>query len=239
MKFTRNIYNERIAEINFYYDALDQLDTEIIEDISSGQMAKYKHDTFLKISKSNALLMIYNLVESTVVNGMQEIYDKVKNTGATYSTVREEFQDIWFSYKFGQVYRQPDASYKSYKSKAMEIARSIMLCEEIELSRDALPISGNLDAGRIFKICDDHGIDYKPDKACKCGKRLEDVRVKRNGLAHGNLSFVECGREYTLADLVEIKEQTYIFLSGLLDEMERFYDSEGYLMDKQPKSNLK
>ena len=232
MKSTRNIYNERTAEIDFYYDALVQLDMEIAEavDVPKEQTAKYKDDIFLRISKANALLMIYNLVESTVLNGIEEIYDKVKDNGATFSAVRKELQDIWFSYKFGQVYRQPEAHYVSYKSKALEIVNSIMLGETIELSRDALSIGGNLDADKIFKVCSTHGIKYKPDKACKGGERLEDVRIKRNGLAHGNLSFAECGREYSLTDLIEIQEQTYIFLSGLLDEMENYYENESYLI---------
>jgi len=231
MKSTRDTYNERVAEIDFYYDALRQLDTEITETVgvTSEQLVRYKHDIFLKISKANALLMIYNLVESTVLNGMEEIYDKVQDSGATFSTIRKELRDIWFSYKFGQVYRQPEAHYVSYKGKALEILNSIMLGETIDLNRDALPISGNLDADRIFKVCNSHGIEYKPDKACKGGKRLEDVRIKRNGLAHGNLSFAECGREYSLKDLIEIKEQAYIFLSGLLDEMNKYYDNESYL----------
>ena len=231
MKSTRHTYNERVAEIDFYYDALRQLDIEITEAIgvAGEEIARYKHDIFLKISKANALLMIYNLVESTVLNGMEEIYDKVQDSGATFSAVRKELQDIWFSYKFEQVYRQPEANYVSYKSKALEIVNSIMLGEPIDLNRDALPISGNLDADRIFKVCNSHGIEYKPDKACKGGKRLEDVRIKRNGLAHGNLSFAECGREYSLADLIEIKEQAYIFLSGLLNEMNKYYDNESYL----------
>ena len=233
MKSTRSTYNERIAEIDFYYDALMQLDTEIAEVAGTlnEQKTKYKDDIFLRISKANALLMIYNLVESTVLNGMEEIYDKVKDNGATFSTVRREIQDIWFSYKFGQVYRQPEAHYISYRSKALEIVNSIMLGEPIELSRDALLIGGNLDADRIFKVCNSHGIKYKPDKACKGGERLEDVRIKRNGLAHGNLSFAECGREYSLSDLIEIQNQTYIFLSGLLDEMEKYYENESYLLN--------
>jgi len=231
MKSTRVTYNDRVAEIDFYYDALRQLDTELIESfaVSVELIEKYKQENFLKILKANALLMIYNLVESTVFNGIEEIYDKLKTNGATYSTVRKEIQDIWFSYKFGQVYRQPEAHYISYKSKALEIVNSIMLGETIELSRDALSIGGNLDAERIFKVCNNHGIEFKPDDACKGGKRLEDVRIKRNGLAHGNLSFAECGREYSLEDLIEIKNQTYAFLTGLLDGMGNYYDDDGYL----------
>ena len=43
--------------------------------------------------------MIYNLVESTVMGGILEIYDKVKQEGLTYSGVRKEIKDIWFAYK--------------------------------------------------------------------------------------------------------------------------------------------
>jgi hypothetical protein len=231
MKSTRDTYNARVAEIDFYYAALGQLDEELTLSFGSTvePAEKYKRDGFLKILKANALLMIYNLVESTVINGVDEIYDKLKANGATYSTVRKEIQDIWFSYKFGQVY-QPEAHYRSYKNKALEIVNSIMLGEVIELNRKALSFEGNLDADEIRKVCSGHGIDFRPDNTCKGGERLKDVKTKRNELAHGTLSFAECGREYTLADLIDIKDQTYVFLNGLLDGMKRYYDEEEYLM---------
>ncbi|GHT01749.1 hypothetical protein AGMMS50276_30430 [Synergistales bacterium] len=230
MRATRDTYNERVTEIDFYYDALRQLDEELTQSFGSpvAPIEKYKHDNFLKILKANALLMIYNLVESTVLNGIEEIYDKLKAGGATYSTVRKEIQDIWFSYKFKQVYDQK-AHYGSYKDKALEIVNSIMTGETIELNKEALPISGNLDADEIRKVCGGHGIGLKLDSACKGGERLSDVKTKRNLLAHGTLSFSECGRNYSLEDLIEIKKQTYGFLTGLLDGMETYYNDEGYL----------
>jgi len=236
MKSTLDTYNERVAEIDFYYDALGQLDLELTESFSMANLPdkKYKHDDFLKILKANALIMIYNLVESTVRNGIEEIYDKLSANGATYTTVRKEIQDIWFSYKFGQVYHQPEASYISYKGKALEIVNSIMIGETVELNGDALSLGGNLNAEKIFMVCNNHGIEFKPDSSCKGGKRLEDVRAKRNGLAHGNFSFAECGRDYSYNDLIEIKKQTYVFLSGLLEGMNNYYDTEGYLNTYAP-----
>ena len=234
MKSTRDTYAERVAEINFYFDALGQLDKQLSESFSSSaeQIEKYKQDNFLKILKANALIMLYNLVESTMLNGIDEIYDKLKINGATYSAVRKEIQDIWFSYKFNQVYDQK-AHYGSYKEKALEIVNSIMAGEIIELNHKLLSkvfaISGNLDADEIRKICNGHGIGIKPDDACKGGVRLNDVKTKRNLLAHGALSFSECGREYSLEDLIEIKEQSYGFLVGLLDGMQKYYDNEKYL----------
>jgi hypothetical protein len=236
MKATRDTYDERVAEIDFYFAALSQLDEELNESFgrTNEPPEKYKQDNFLKILKANALLMIYNLIESTVLNGIEEIYDKLKTNGATYATVRKEIQDIWFSYKFKQVYDQK-AHYGSYKDKALEIVNSIMTGEVIELNRNALPVSGNLDADEIRKVCSGHGIGFRPDDICKGGVRLSDVKDKRNLLAHGTLSFSECGREYTLSDLVEIKEQTYVFLLGLLDGMTKYYDAEGYLVSTENK----
>ena len=231
MNSTYVTYNERVTEIDFYYDALGQLDVELIELFgrSIEPVEKYKQDNFLKILKANALLMIYNLVESTVINGIEEIYDKLKANGITYSIVRKEIQDIWFSYKFRQVY-QPEAHFRSYKNKALEIVNSIMVGEVIELDRTALSFEGNLDADEIRKVCNGHGIEFRPDNTCKGGERLKDVKDKRNGLAHGTLSFAECGREYSIEDLLKIKEQTYIFLTGLIDGMKNYYDNDGYLI---------
>ncbi|GHU67378.1 hypothetical protein FACS1894184_07100 [Clostridia bacterium] len=230
MQATCDTYNVRIAEINFYYDALVQLNDGLTNHFgcSVEPIEKYRQDSFQKILKANALLMIYNLVESTVLNGIEEIYDKLKTKGATYSTVRKEIQNIWFSHKFRQVYDQK-AHYGSYKEKALEIVNSIMIGEIIELDRKALHIDGNLDADEIRKVCSGHGIGFKPDRFCKGGERLNDVKTKRNLLAHGTISFSECGREYSLDDLIEIKQQAFGFLASLLDGMRKYYDSESYL----------
>jgi hypothetical protein len=123
MKSTSDIYGNRIEEINFFFEALEQLDEDLKESHSrsSESSQKYKQDKFLKILKANALLMLYNLVESTVLNGMNEIYDKLNADGVTYIAVSEKIQKIWFSYKFRQVYDQ-NANYASYK-KSMRYYR--------------------------------------------------------------------------------------------------------------------
>lgn len=58
---------------------------------------------------------------------------------------------------------------------------------------------------------------------------LEDVKNKRNELAHGTTSFVECGRNYSIDDLIKIKDQTIKFLNCILNGMKQYYDSKKYL----------
>lgn len=220
MQIIFDMFEERIEEIELYYIALKELQELQLNGTSNSE---YSSDEFLKILKANALLMIYNLVESTVMGGILEIYDKFKQDGFTYSTVSKEIKDIWFSYKFKQVY-DTTAHYHSYREKALEIVNAIMVGEIIELDRKAADISGNLDAQQIRNVCKEHGIQFTTEESCRGGVVLQTVKDRRNDLAHGTLSFAECGRDYTVNDLESIKDETVIFLRGLLEGMELYYN---------------
>lgn len=224
MQATIDTFEERIGEISLYYEGLKELYASKSE--NNGQ--KYYNDDFLKILKSNALLMIYNIVESTIMGGIVEIYDELQQHGVTYRQVRREIQDIWFVFKFNQVYNK-NAHYNSYREKAVEIINSIMADETLSLDRKATNISGNLDAEKIRQVCSDHGISYKIDPSCRGGLVLTDVKEKRNNLAHGTLSFVECGRDYSIDDLIKTKDETILFLKSILDGMKNYYDNQLYL----------
>lgn len=225
MRITYDTFYDRVREIDLYFMALMQLyDTQNTFD----DQYEFHSDEFLKILKANALLMIYNLVESTIMGGILEIYDRFKEDGLTYLDVRQEIKNIWFLFKFSQVYDK-SAHYNSYKDKAFEIVNSILNDEVIEMDRKATDISGNLDADKIRIICSKHGISYQVDNSCRGGEVLKDVKNKRNDLAHGTISFAECGREYSPPELEKIKNETQIFLEGILDGMKKYYDEKIYL----------
>lgn len=219
-------FKERIKEIELFYRAIEQL-YETQHDFESKY--EFHTDDFLKMLKANALLMVYNLVESSIMGGILEIYDQMKSCGHSYYDVRKEIQDIWFAFKFNQVYDK-SAHYNSYKEKALEIINGILKSEIIELSRKATDISGNLSAEKIRQICKDHGITYSVDASCKGGAVLDDVKDKRNNLAHGTISFVECGRDYSIEAVISIKDETITFLDGILKGMKDYYDDKSYLL---------
>ena len=83
-------FNKRVNEINSYLVSLEDLELYSLENDAD--------DDFLRILQSNALLMIYNLVESTIMNGILKIYDDLFQNEITYTKVRKEIQDIWFSF---------------------------------------------------------------------------------------------------------------------------------------------
>lgn len=87
----------------------------------------------------------------------------------------------------------------------------------------------HLDAAEIRHICSGHGIPYNVTAECKGGELLTDVKNKRNDFAHGTISFVECGRNYTIEDLTKIKKQTVLFLENILQNMKIYYEERRYL----------
>lgn len=226
MQTTIEIYNERKLEIDLYFEAIKQLYIER-DTIDDDEKKDFHKEDFIKILKSNILLMIYNLVESSVMGGILEIYDELKNQNMSYQTVSNEIKEIWFGFTFNQVYDKT-AHYNSYREKANQMISSVLSNQTIIMDRNATGISGNLDAEKIRQVCSSHGIVFNTPESCHGGMALGDVKEKRNLLAHGTLSFVECGRDYSLDDLEKIKNETNIFIDGLLNDMKVYYDNQMY-----------
>jgi hypothetical protein len=178
--------------------------------------------------KSNALLMIYNLVESTVINGLNELYNKLNSNNVTYSAVRKEIQDLWFTHKFRQSFKIDD-NYKNYMNKAREIINLAVSENSIQLNEAKFSFKGNLDEDKILAICKEHGITFNfsipPDSA----ERLKVVKRHRNDLSHGESSFAECGGSIVFVELTKIKEQAYSFLSEFLNCVKDYYDNDRFL----------
>ena len=85
--------------------------------------------------------------------------------------------------------------------KRMEKKQDITTNAPIILSKDALGISGNLNAKKIKNICDKHRIRYR---LATPGESLERVKRERNSLA------------------------VILFLIGILDGMKNYYDQKLY-----------
>ena len=218
-------FDERKQEIEEYYSALEEL--YVSKNITNND-EKYLDDAFLKMLKANAILMIYNVVESTIMSAILKIYDSFFQQELTYNMVRKEIQDIWFSYKFNQVYDK-NAHFNSYRGKAKEIIDFVLDNKILKLDRKATDISGNLDAQKIRDICNNHGIIIHLDPQCRGGEILKEVKEERNNLAHGTISFVECGRNYSIDDLKKIKNETECFLENILEGMKDYYENQLYL----------
>lgn len=74
-----DMFEERVQEIDLYFKALKELDQGNTEHLGTSH---YFNSEFIKILKANTLLMVYNLVESTVMGGNTRDIRQVKTRGA-------------------------------------------------------------------------------------------------------------------------------------------------------------
>lgn len=218
MNNTKEIFSDRIEELELYYSIMLDLDNK------SPTIKTLNNSRFFRILKSNFILMLYNLVESCTVSGIMEIYEQVKNDNCTYQNVIDEIKDIWVDSQISKIYG-PTTTQSAYEKKMKSIIDSITNNSVIQLDRNSFKLSGNLDARRIKFFCDKHRIRYvaSDDKAA-----LQTVKEKRNSLAHGDVSFSECARDLTLNDLNEIKIAVIDFIQGILKGMQEYYSNKEY-----------
>ncbi len=70
----------------------------------------------------------------------------------------------------------------------------------------AINISGSLDIRKIFEVFSKHGCKLDETNRDKYSNSFLIIKNKRNNLAHGNVSFSECGSNYLASDLEKFKK---------------------------------
>ena len=229
METVIDAFNKRVKEVDLYFRFLEKLEVpEVSFYFPQKRTHKFEEiepDIF-KILKANVFLMIYNLVESSIREGILEIYRQI-GADYTYESVRKEIRDIWLRYNYRQIFKET-ATWESARETAARLVEEAINRTAIELDQKAIPSSGNLDARQIRRICDSHGISHRSHPMAKGGEKLRDVKTQRNALAHGERSFSECGREFALDDLKEIKRQSIIFVRSILRNMMTYANEKQY-----------
>ena len=221
METTIAFYEERRLEIEFYYSILDELAKP------NSSIKTVDNSRLVRILKSNFLLMLYNLIESCVRKGFESIYAAVKDSGEPYSKISVELRSIWSNYEISKAHKDT-ATKQTYSQRVKEIIEHVISNQPIIITRDALDISGNLDAKRIRELLKNHKIRFsesmKDDKTW-----IFEVKKKRNALAHGDESFDEAARELTISDLETVKDEVLIFIKDVLDGMMDYYKQKLYI----------
>lgn len=220
-------FSDRVNEINLYFDFMENI---IIKD---GKL-KYPDATvqnistdLIKIFKANSFLILYNLSESCIKNGIEEIYNAISAANVSYDSLKEGLKKEIISFLKKNVNAQ------EFASNINQIANDIILnCFDTEKL-----FSGNLDAREIRKIATSYGFSHSvvpitnPDGTLTnldAGDLLT-VKSQRNDLAHGTFSFKDCGKNYTIQDLIKIKNHVIEYLRQILKNIENYIINSEYL----------
>ena len=228
------MFNDRVNEVEIYLHFLEALDKQIKDgtpQIGDEQIsASQQH-----ILYSAVYLQLYNLVEVTVTRCVLAVYHAASTSGRwTPQDLSERLLEEWVRLTGGT-----DITLNEDNRRQ----RAVALCRHLI---DGLPVSwpddahlrGNWDDSQIERMsarlgCE-LGISAAANEAVKRPVRddmgqLKLIKDRRNRLAHGNLSFVECGANVTIDDLRRTKDCTVLYLREVISAFENHINSYRFL----------
>ncbi len=220
-------FNRRVEEIEVYFKFLEdtisgtELRNERMPQLFYPDTEEYKPiaQEMTKILKANGFLLLYNLAESSFKKAIEEIYVELDNRNITYEEIREELKKVVI---------------KNFKDHNIDNLLPIVTNISTDIVSKCFDskkiISGNIDAKEIRKIAKSYGFSYETNaRITKNGSELRTVKDKRNDLAHGIFSFSDCGKDYTIEELLKIKQEIISYLREILQNIEQYINTESYL----------
>jgi hypothetical protein len=225
MEHLRRDFHTKAREIRTYIRLLSVLDAPQAT-ASGGGVTMPVGGGLFQVMKAGVFLHLYNLVEATVSVSLRRIGEAIKEEGATYGRLNEKWRRAWIK-------QEAQTSGGLAPDKRLELA--LALCDRVvrDFVIDFVPDvnTGNLDDRRIEDVAKAYGVELRiRPKVVGLVKfqvlndqgALGLVRVKRNTLAHGQESFSDCGRAYTVAELRRHTIVTILYLRDVIASFERF-----------------
>lgn len=219
MQLVAKEFLERVAEIDTYLNFVRTVSdgtTHLMR--ASDNLPIYtsnSQDDLLRTLKASALLMLYNLMESSVKNAVEAIFDELEKQMVPFDGCREEIRLV----VLGNI--------KQHAPHKLLPQLNILATDVVTKTfRKAEVVSGNIDAREIKGVARQYGFT-EPRRR---GDRLLTVKTHRNDLAHGNKSFSEVGRSFSIEDIIQIKQDVVDYLGEMLENVTSYLDSKSYLL---------
>jgi hypothetical protein len=229
MQTVKSDYEARKSEIEEYFIFLKRLDdqesTKIIFRDHDQMIEERLSDQLLKILIANGFLLLYNLIEATIRNSICEIYDRIQDEAICYDSLTVNFKKIWVE-QGTESLKEGNFRVETLREKVLTLTESIFNRETISLAKDKLDFSGNLDARKIRLLAEKYGFAYPISN----GDNLLTIKTKRNHLAHGDYTFADIGKDFTVNDISSFKDETILYLDDILNNIESYLQIKAFVV---------
>lgn len=206
MQDVKETFHQRVLEIETYYIFLKTY------------VPNNPDKDLNKILRSNLILMLYNLIESSISNSIEQIHNSIYANKTSFDLLNVELKKIL-------VKKLQNSNPHNFVTSINNIALDI-----VKQSFNKRQISdGNIDNETISKLGNQYGFCTKTSyTTTKSGKCLKIIKGRRNDLAHGTYSFTEIGKEYTLEDLLNMKNESINYLKEIIINIESYLVNKTY-----------
>lgn len=228
-------FQRRVTEVDKYFDLVDKVDE--IDKLGAGSgrsiifpAGPYTVDIELqKILKSHCYLLLYNLIESSIRNGIKAIHDAIALEQLTYQDLHPKIQKLWLLNDLSKSFRDATIKKETIANNLQEAIQVVLDNVVVTLDSNNIPISGNLDAPTIKGLMESYGVFGPLPFSEKIINPVLNFVVKiRCDLAHGNVSFSEASNHILWSKLLEDKEKIVGYLEQVLQNIENYIDNHRY-----------
>jgi hypothetical protein len=240
MEPLQEAFEERLREIEAYLDLLEIVEHQV--QFGPPKLTKESAPITVeqqKILYSSVYLQLYSLVEATITRCVEAVCaaaadGEVWKPGDLSEAVRRE----WVRYV---ARTHKDLTHENRLDSAIRMFDVLM---------SALPVSrfqveragGNWDDRQIEEISGRLGFELRISEPIRVAVKrhvrddkgaLALIKDLRNRLAHGDLSFVECGAGATVSDLRSLKDATTAYLREVVASFAASIAAHEYLVPER------
>ncbi|CBS88695.1 MAE_28990/MAE_18760 family HEPN-like nuclease [Azospirillum lipoferum] len=241
-----NKFEERFGEISAYLDFLDGIEAVV----RSGVPRIGDGNNFVvttqqqRILYSGVYLQLYNLVEASITSCLDAVSKAAMEAARwTPGDLTNELRREW-------VKHVARTNIDMGADKRLEEA--LVLCDHLVAALPVDPFDidkgggGNWDDAAIFRIADRIGCRLDISATAKSGvkrKIRNDLGAMalivhlRNKLAHGNLSFAECGQDDGVQDLRALSNNVAAYLREVVQAFIKYIKEHQYLRPERRPAN--
>lgn len=180
--------------------------------------------------KANTYLLLYSLVEATLTQAMEEIHEAIRTSGAELDKLHPKlFLHVLRRFKHSKT--DPDDKNTTIPSGKSLIEFWLTDYEKQEKANKNYLFSGNIDSEKICEIGARYGFatgDKAADGHLRDGS-LSKAKDKRNALAHGEMSFSDCGRTLARQDVEKDAISLLRCLRSFIRTVDKYLGDRGFL----------
>ena len=225
-------FDKRAQEVRRYFIFLKNLEQGSIQ-LSMGNTNNTKikpiNNDLEKTLKATGFLLLYNLVEATMRNAIETIFDELKTQRVSFDEVREEIKKIVIKNVRNETIQTENDLLLGLRNISVDII-SVTFDALMKKENKRRLFSGNVDSREIKETAKIYGFSSTTNKEkTRDGIDLLNIKTNRNDLAHGFKSFEEVGKDATADELLEIQKRVICYLRGILENIESYLSNEKYL----------
>lgn len=236
MNELQKFLDNRLKEIDQYFHFLNQLEIDhnrkylisVCGDSMPQDNTFELNQTHTQILKSTCFLLLYNSLEGTVYKSLEFIVDQIKDEKLSYIDVLKEIREMWLSSKFPTGTKLDELDSEKIFERMNNLLSTKIEIDLVMFREQNRGYFGknNLNDDVIHKeLLPKIGINLEQKIS---EPKLDEIKTKRNSLAHGGTSFSELGKTTSFIDLTTYKQKTFRYLEKYVTEISKYVDEKKY-----------